>query len=635
MKSVWWQFVSGDFQWPFVFLVGMSVLLCLTAVWAVVSPRYWFWRALAVWGAFALLLPIRAWDPAWMFGLAMPVMIVVVGGVRWSGGGSGSAREGARLWRFTLRDLLLLLLIVSLWMPVVLQVVRAFQPHNWYGWLASSGAIAVVALLAVARAYTQREPIGCREWMLLGAEFLAGLWLIGAYQQSVEAFGTGFLVVVALGGMLVWRGWSGWRQVLATLVLVGAIPLLAQGVLKAGYWVVNWGPLGSSAFKPAEKIGMIALFALELAWGVIGILLLAVNARLANPTQLLRSREGRVISVLVSAWAIGMGVIYVNLLTIRPAPVVATFTTSANHYERVMAIAGRAVILSPCYESIGSVRKTTPKAADELEALCQELMPLLEAPNYVPYIPGDNGSYTWLCNNHHAVQMLPHILLATSNDYRAVQQFDEAAVYLLAIIRLGDMQCRGGLESDFNTGTLIRRRGLRALVEMQKEISSEGMRKVLAALQLSIDGREDPEIGWARWLRYRQDSWDGWALNLERVLCEEGERRQFMDDTLRHERQQELGKRLLLAEMAVRFFVEERGEAPEKLSELVPDYLVAVPVDLNGQPLELRKKSDGGWAVQCREWGGVRVGGGFLDPPRFPQVEGFGVDLDYLSRQQF
>jgi hypothetical protein len=96
-----------------------------------------------------------------------------------------------------------------------------------------------------------------------------------------------------------------------------------------------------------------------------------------------------------------------------------------------------------------------------------------------------------------------------------------------------------------------------------------------------------------------------------------------------------LAKRLLQAEVAVRLYSQERGGVPDKLDGLVPDYLVAVPVDLIGRPLVLRKEMDGGWVVHCVGWGGLQKGGGFFDVLMHPQPEEFGVDLDYLSRRSF
>jgi hypothetical protein len=289
------------------------------------------------------------------------------------------------------------------------------------------------------------------------------------------------------------------------------------------------------------------------------------------------------------------------------------------------------VVLSPKYQSIASVREASPQAADELDALCQELMPLLESPNYIPYDPEKANEWGWLANHHHAVQMFPHILINSCD----VSELEIAVNYALAIMRLADMQSRGALDGDTEIGVFMRRRALRLLAEWPDKLSPAAMRKLMAALQQSIHDREDPEVSWGRGLAYKQYHWSGWVLNLERIFGEQNERRRFVDNTLVPERRQELAKRLLQAELAVRLYSQERGELPKSLNDVVPDYLMAVPVDLNRVPLELRRDADGEWSVHCVGWGGVHDGGSFFDPPQFPQAEGIGIDLDYLSRQQF
>src|SRR4029079_14569829 len=120
MSSVWQQLASLDLQRVFVFLVGMSAVECLAAIWAATGPGHWFWRALGVWAAFLLLIPIRAWEPAWMFILAAPLIIATIVCATWLVRPRNEMHRPKAVWRFTVRDLLALVLIVSLWLSVLL-----------------------------------------------------------------------------------------------------------------------------------------------------------------------------------------------------------------------------------------------------------------------------------------------------------------------------------------------------------------------------------------------------------------------------------------------------------------------------------------------------------------------------------
>src|SRR5262245_37323783 len=125
MSSIWRQFADPETQLRLSVPIGMIALQCLVAIWAATSQRHWFWRALAVWGAFMLLVPIRAWDLVWLFGTSSPL---IIGGL-WFGqrlgnkqkktvavGELAATRSTAAKWRFSLRDLLALMLIIGLWL---------------------------------------------------------------------------------------------------------------------------------------------------------------------------------------------------------------------------------------------------------------------------------------------------------------------------------------------------------------------------------------------------------------------------------------------------------------------------------------------------------------------------------------
>src|SRR5256885_15421496 len=123
MSSVWRQFADPETQLRLSVSISVVAPECLVAIWAATSKTHWFWRAVAVWAAIMLMVPIRAWQPAWLFGLSSPLIVaaLLIGGwwnnQRSTDTSESAGRNGRLRWRFTLRDLLLLVLIICLWLP--------------------------------------------------------------------------------------------------------------------------------------------------------------------------------------------------------------------------------------------------------------------------------------------------------------------------------------------------------------------------------------------------------------------------------------------------------------------------------------------------------------------------------------
>src|SRR5438045_3408859 len=76
-------------------LVTAAAIEALIAIWSATSHVHWFWRAVAVWAAVTVLLPIRAYQPALLFAVTSPLTIVFILAIK--------ARRGtspARIFRF-------------------------------------------------------------------------------------------------------------------------------------------------------------------------------------------------------------------------------------------------------------------------------------------------------------------------------------------------------------------------------------------------------------------------------------------------------------------------------------------------------------------------------------------------------
>lgn len=97
-------------------LMSTAAIEGLIAIWAATSPRHWFWRAIAVWAGIAILLPIRAYQPAVVFGISSPLTISLIRGLM-----IRRATLTGRV-RFGLRDVLLATALVGLALATLLHL---------------------------------------------------------------------------------------------------------------------------------------------------------------------------------------------------------------------------------------------------------------------------------------------------------------------------------------------------------------------------------------------------------------------------------------------------------------------------------------------------------------------------------
>jgi hypothetical protein len=145
-------------------------------------------------------------------------------------------------------------------------------------------------------------------------------------------------------------------------------------------------------------------------------------------------------------------------------------------------------------------------------------------------------------------------------------------------IRFGQEVGRGGLMIEKLLGIACQRPGLQALQRLAPKLRSEEFRKLTKALE-EIDGRREP---WEAVLR-RQKAYNRRMGNfldvtiaqlLLRNMIREGDRK-FREEA----KTAEARLRLLMTDLAIRQFQSERGVYPNRLAELVPGFLRALPRD--------------------------------------------------------
>src|SRR3954447_12771707 len=122
-----YHFLSLHFHALCAIVASVAALRACIAIWAAASRRHWLWRALAVWGAITVLLPIRAYQPALVFTISSPLLIAlmllvnriqnrlvprVFPGDALPRGSSLAESQTPSTVRFSIRDLMLAMVIV-------------------------------------------------------------------------------------------------------------------------------------------------------------------------------------------------------------------------------------------------------------------------------------------------------------------------------------------------------------------------------------------------------------------------------------------------------------------------------------------------------------------------------------------
>lgn len=623
----------------------MVAFQCLVAIWAATSKRHWFWRALAVWAAVMLMVPIRAWEPAWLFGLSSPLIIglLLIGrwlDHRWTAEPASCKSKTTGRWRFSLRDLLLFVLIAAIWLPGILEVVRHYQPKNWLGWLASSVSLAVLAATSYACAR------GPRCWRDVGFLSAALIEVSIAVWVEYPVFG----IVAAIAGLTAYAIAFDRRHWLAMLLLIGAVPACAAAICSAGKWM-RWHP----GMAPPMNIPEACIVECALVLALVLVILLARAASSRAVPLYWRAAAGATLSVVLIVGSLRVGPIYWRVLATTPPDVTpAQFKTPVNHYDRIFEIARLVAALdpkavtyvpSPTGDSTEVLRAT--QAPKPLQDLYDELLVLLDAPSAVPYDPQTDANAANEQSRAGKIQTwraLARSLQAEANLALTNHQPERVADFAIANMRFADMLGRGGLEVDAYTGVAFRRMSYIQLIKVWDELPADRLHLVLAALQRSMAEREDQAVMWARQAHFEEQIY-GWHIRLDNALAGDFTPTTQGAPVMMQAQVDSTANIVLQTAIAIRLFEREQGFPPPTLESLVPAYLPAIPCDPPSQPLRYHT-DDQRYVLYSIGWDGLDDGGQFgtygdywnssphlkWNPPRWSRPPTVDFDLETLTR---
>jgi hypothetical protein len=157
----------------------------------------------------------------------------------------------------------------------------------------------------------------------------------------------------------------------------------------------------------------------------------------------------------------------------------------------------------------------------------------------------------------------------------------EAAQYYLDTFRLGIAVARGGVIIDSLVGLAIETPGLAALEKLRADLDAKQCREITSALEAAERGREPTEaiLGQERTWARRTFGFKGQLARLVTFKqLKQGEQR-WTGKMKAHETR----TRQLLIQLATRAYELERGAPPKNVSDLVPEYLQAVPLGTSSQ----------------------------------------------------
>jgi hypothetical protein len=585
---------NPQWLWTALAIFGTAILQVAAAVWAAGSRRHWFVRALALWGAIALLVPIRAYEPALLFAISSPLTVAIV--LAWraamnrrrpaakSGASEPAAAEQPPAattrgpFSFRLVDLFLLMAITGLAVATVATIVRQVEIFD------ASGL----------------------------RQYVAAVVTLGIAMYAV-VFGKGWRILTYIAATI---------PVGTTLYLIGS----------AESWLGNDELFAfEELWKFAGSFERWAVVIATLGTPFVVLTLVAVLWRFARDDRrsIWRVMSRVVLTTVCFAVIVPLIILYVPMLWLTPFP--PAIVDSPNHFARILKIAEEVTFRKVTDQSLEEFRAANPGSdtADQIQQRLDECIPLLDAPNHVvlpPIARGQEGSIGSILDSAALVRQLGLHLFTEMDQAAAASDFDCAARYAIATVRLGSMAERGGETIYTVLGMNLTEAGKEKLAALRNRLSPEQSREVIDVLQkASIESDS-----WAVVLERDTACWErrlGWPRRLATIIATLAGRPLGFDATpMNLHRLATL--RLLQTDLAVRLFRQDEGRWPDSLDELVPGYLPGIPIDsYSGEPLRYQTQGDN-FLLYSVGKDGVDNGGQFGSRAEYFGEDG-GVNLDF------
>ena len=528
----------------FTLLATLPVILSLVSlpmIWASSSRRHWFARICVVIGIIAILFPPAAYEPAvfcLLYAAIMSGSVVLVRYVRERRkvNKQDTDRRAGRLpWpTFTLADFLLLIAAIA----------------------------AVLALLA----NIPWDQTGLRTGVAWGTLFLASIVMtVVASMATWVALGRSNVVVRLILLCLMIAGVFGTAWVDADLfidVLTADIPII-EITLQGGVSIMVWLGLG--------RIAAAKTSASQVAHRRTAVRCLRYAAR------------GLLVFVAV-AWTLPLGFIYWELA--RPISLPHQSAVERQTYNDLLRAARK----------LDGVETSYDASDPALGAFVAQYGPiLLEAESVVnrPCRAPIPDSWAEYVDELQEQQWFRHLSrgLSSKGDFQLREgRKAEAGRTFANVYRLGNCR-RDALTGDWSLGLDIRDRCIRRLIDHREEFSAEVIRELIATLQQvraelePVESVAERDYEWMLHVGPWYSSFGSAEGELYRRLT--GEIAPLLSY---YSMREEVKFQLLITEMAIQCYRIEHGSPPDRIDQLVPAYLSAIPIDpYSGRTLVFRR----------------------------------------------
>ena len=228
-----------------------------------------------------------------------------------------------------------------------------------------------------------------------------------------------------------------------------------------------------------------------------------------------------------------------------------------------------------------------PRAREGLSKECR--VPVYASPQYV------NAAM----NRSQAMRKLGYLFIAEGRIAESDGDAVAAAECYRDCLRLGTQIAHGGITLDILTGLACEGMGAHRLEPLLPELSGDVCRDLAETLS-EIDARREPRENVSRreWALFRNTSpaMIRISVSLSSGISQMAEKSYQQAEQGRKKGQARL--RLLAVRLALRAYHLDHGEYPDRLSELAPDYLDAVPADPFGDGALSYRRTGGDYEIR-------------------------------------
>ena len=173
-------------------------------------------------------------------------------------------------------------------------------------------------------------------------------------------------------------------------------------------------------------------------------------------------------------------------------------------------------------------------------------------------------------------------------------RYADAARSSMDIVRIGRLSGHGGLVVDSLVGVAIEAMGTNKLRDIRENLTADDCRGLVRRLE-DLDTTREPASDVYQRDKVCSEHVYGWPSRLYDVFHELAaypDESSLLSPFSEAIDRSDARNRLLMTELAIRAYRLEHGGNPERLEQLVPEYLARVPIDpYSGEPLVYRRRN--------------------------------------------